>query len=330
MESSKIPLPVVAEKVKRIENLENKDQRKNENVKETKKEETSMSEFMATISMNIATLVNSLNQLDKKFDNKIDEIKEQMDPAKITEIANKVDDIEKTVEVNSRNIQSNTESMELVMSRLARLEREQEISIRKETNPPARNIPPAQNETSFRDIMQQQRIETGTRPKERNTLPANRNSESTRPNERNIQTRVKESVERANKNLVNTCPIDVMSEAKRKVGLDPVTEQMIREWIEDSDSRENDTPDKIFKGSSNHIARVNAAVTFIEDKLRIPVTEIMIKDVKMCRDPRKEILWIESDERFVRRVFYKASIIKDESIRIVQYTPHETFIEKWL
>ena len=81
-------------------------------------------------------------------------------------------------------------------------------------------------------------------------------------------------------------------------------------------------------GSANHVARVNSAVSFIEDKLRITMTDITIKDVKMCRNPGKQILWIESEERFVKRLFYKASILQDETIRIVQYTPHETFDRK--
>ena len=128
--------------------------------------------------------------------------------------------------------------------------------------------------------------------------------------------------------IVNTCPIDVMSDAKRKVGIKPITEEDIRNWIEDDESRENDSRDKVFKGSSNHVARMNAALTFLEDKLRIPLSEIRIKDVKMCRNPEKQILWIESDERFVKRAFYKSSILQDKSINVIQYTPMKHLREK--
>ena len=48
----------------------------------------------------------------------------------------------------------------------------------------------------------------------------------------------------------------------------------------------------------------------------------------MCRKPEKEILWIESEERFIKRIFYKAAIMQDEDIRVIQYTPHETFERK--
>ena len=134
---------------------------------------------------------------------------------------------------------------------------------------------------------------------------------------------------RAKLNIVNTCPMDVMMEAKRKVGIAPITEQNIRDWIEDDDAREHDTAKKIYKSPIHHTPRMNAAISFLEGKLGIPLSEIYIKDVKMCTKPENGILWVESTERFTKRIFYKASIVQDSNIRTLQYSPTETYHRKY-
>ena len=149
-----------------------------------------------------------------------------------------------------------------------------------------------------------------------------------RPDSIRMEKRIENSHVRASLNIVNTCPEDVMSEARRKIGIAPVTAEKIREWVVDEDAKENDTDTKLFKSNFHHQARFNAALTFLEDKLHIPFNEIDILDVKMCRNPEKGILWLECNENLVKRIFYKASILQDQTIRTVQYTPHETFKRK--
>ena len=119
-----------------------------------------------------------------------------------------------------------------------------------------------------------------------------------------------------------------MNEAKRKVGISPVTEEMIRSWVEDTEARNNDEAMKLFKSPVHHVPRVNTALSFFEDLLRIPIHEIEIIDVWMSNKPENGIMWIKADERFVKRVFYKASIVRDPQIKIWQYTPHETLKQK--
>ena len=39
-------------------------------------------------------------------------------------------------------------------------------------------------------------------------------------------------------------------------------------------------------------------------------------------------MWMETDPRLVKPIFYKASILQDSTIKTIQYTPHETFNRK--
>ena len=140
--------------------------------------------------------------------------------------------------------------------------------------------------------------------------------------------RLEESRNRAKLNIVNTCPEDIMNESKRKIGIAPITADNIRDWVEDEDSQENDQDTKLFKANSHHIPRMNAAVMILEEKLKNPMSEIVLIDAKICREPEKGIMWLECSESFVKRIFYKASILQDPTIRTIQYTPHETFKRK--
>ena len=250
-----------------------------------------------------------------------------MDPAKIELICSKVNNIENVTAANSEKIKENSDTLDLVMSRIARLEKEIDDKDKATNTDENKEDPP-----SLARIMNEQSKETGTRPRKNPVNPSSRNipiqSNQNRNKEPSKRQRIEESNQKYRMNLVNTNSTDVMCEAKRKIGLAPISESMIRAWIEDKDARDNDTPDKVSKGSSNHVARVNTAIDFLEDKLFIPLSDIYIKDVKMCRNPDKGILWIESDEKFIRRIFYKASIIQSDYIRVIQYTPHKTFCRK--
>ena len=175
--------------------------------------------------------------MDKKLEDKFNEVNGKIDPARIVMIEEKVTTIERTLEENSTKIKENADTLETVMTRIVRLERETE-----EKNNRQRNLIPqgGREGTSFRDIMTEQEKETGARRKN-NKASANRNqtvrkndNKSPRRNreQKDDRRKLKESEIRSDNNIINTCKIDVMSEARRKVGLYPIKEDDIREWIE--------------------------------------------------------------------------------------------------
>ena len=138
--ASKIPTPVgnpkfqenpeppkVAEAVKKLESNEVDETKKNDPGKSSKKEkEPTLKEYMAAMTANIAMLVNSISTIDKKMEDQFKEVKDQIDPAKLENICNQVENIAKTTNDNSTKIEANTKTLESVMSRVVQLERERE------------------------------------------------------------------------------------------------------------------------------------------------------------------------------------------------------------
>ena len=145
-EPSKIPIPVacqskndndipkVAEVVKKLETNEKEyeDGKRSTGKREpTMKEiQKDMKDMMSTMTTSIAMLVNSINVLDRKFDDKFDKMTQQINPEKIDAMIKKIDNIEKETKDNNSKIQENSEALELVMTRIARIERENATEVR--------------------------------------------------------------------------------------------------------------------------------------------------------------------------------------------------------
>ena len=48
----------------------------------------------------------------------------------------------------------------------------------------------------------------------------------------------------------------------------------------------------------------------------------------MCRIPEHGVMRVETTEKFIKRVFYKASIVEKSSIISIQFSPTETWHRK--
>ena len=107
-------IPNVAEAVKKLESsqVDNEEPKKSDGNKPSMKtKEPTMKEILAMMNANIATLVNQINQVETKMDIKFEEVKSQMDPAKLASIETKVDEISTKTKEKSEKIEENSNTL---------------------------------------------------------------------------------------------------------------------------------------------------------------------------------------------------------------------------
>ena len=88
------------------------------------------------------------------------------------------------------------------------------------------------------------------------------------------------------------------------------------------------TDEEIFKDTKHDYARKMAAYDLLENDLKFKTNEIEISEVKMCHNFFEGILWITVNENNVRRIFSRASIIKNRNIRLFNFIPQQLYRRK--
>ena len=113
--------------------------------------------------------------------------------------------------------------------------------------------------------------------------------------------------------------------AKRRVGLYPVSLNHIRKH---SDVK-NDDDVETFNGEHYDVARHNAAIEYLEVELRFYPNEVQVNGTKVASNKESMILWIETTESNVRKIFSRvASLSKDKNLKIYNYFPRELWARK--
>ena len=117
---------------------------------------------------------------------------------------------------------------------------------------------------------------------------------------------------------------DVMREAASNIGIGNVSDANIRRFSKRQDAHRFPN-EEVFKGEKFASARSLFVEFYLTQIMRFHPNEIRFKNIRMCREPEKGILWIQSDPVFIKSMNLKAASLKNKEINLVMFTPGEAF-----
>ena len=112
--------------------------------------------------------------------------------------------------------------------------------------------------------------------------------------------------------------------AKTKLGLYPVTLDNIRHFSFDKSILTTEE----FNEDKHNEARIDAAKEFIEIELKLDQNEINIENAKLAPKADSKILWINTTEHNVKKLYARAAAIKNKNIQLFTYYPAELWERK--
>ena len=108
---------------------------------------------------------------------------------------------------------------------------------------------------------------------------------------------------------------------KEKLGIFPIKPWHLRECYR-GDSDPDLIPDIDFLTRPEYSnERCEAAVAFLHKELSFGKNDIKIRDARMARDPGSMIMWIDTTEASVKRIYHRAAQIKNKDIQLITYFP---------
>ena len=109
-----------------------------------------------------------------------------------------------------------------------------------------------------------------------------------------------------------------------KVGISPITIDDIRQFSQDKEATDEDLV-SFFQFIK---ARLLAAQNFLSNQLMFQEGEIEIKTLKMSTNIQSKVMWIETGELNVRRIFHRMKNLRNPAIQLINYIPPELWERK--
>ena len=117
---------------------------------------------------------------------------------------------------------------------------------------------------------------------------------------------------------------DVMRESASNIGIGNVSDSNIRRFPKRPDVHRF-SKEEVFKGEKFSSARSLFVEFFLLQIMKFQPHEIRFRNVRMCREPEKGILWIQSDPSFIKSMNIKAATLRNREINLVMFTPGAGF-----
>ena len=115
---------------------------------------------------------------------------------------------------------------------------------------------------------------------------------------------------------------NTISQAKKVIGLYPVTRRDIAYWVLTEENVRNISDDDIFRNDKYSDARTEAANDFLYSKLSLRIGEVDILKTKMSNNLYSSVLWVTlSRQNDVTKVFWRPAQLKTRYIRIMTFFP---------
>ena len=116
---------------------------------------------------------------------------------------------------------------------------------------------------------------------------------------------------------------EIMKVMSTTVGLKNITSDEIKKWAHHKsvDAINHTDSDTVLYGSEFEEARNNLVYRRLHFDLQMPQSRIKNFTTRMCKKKEEKILWIQSDEDFIRKIYVQASQVKNPDIELMQFTP---------
>ena len=251
-----------------------------------------------------------IEQINAKFEDTNQRIYDNARDGKLTNM--KISEVESMINENNENLAKENQRTSLMMKEIEKIK------------------------NNVRKLSDEVRITNGDKDdqdteddkNEKNKKKINKNKETTNKDEHSAEdpkvveeVMVRDTERRYDEQREN----DI---ARKKVGVWPVTAFDIREANNDNEDIFNATDDELFRDPKFANARCEAAINFLHLELKFNKNDILVVDAYMARDPETKILWIETTELSVKKIFQKAARIRNRDVRILTFFPRHLFNKK--
>ena len=147
------------------------------------------------------------------------------------------------------------------------------------------------------------------------------------PNERQVLPAV-QPVVRQPENDQNTRQLRMdLARARRCVGISPITKEDLLLFCSDTPVKDV-KDDELFHGDSHGNTRKKAAEDYLENWLCFNHNDITIENTKMAKDPTTKIMWIQTTEANVNKIYRKAASVKNNKVRLHTFFPSQVWERK--
>ena len=115
-----------------------------------------------------------------------------------------------------------------------------------------------------------------------------------------------------------------MTEAASTIGIKGIDDEQIRRWSGEASAADlrKDGSEKVYKDKKYAHGRTNLSRSIFIEKFLFPPEETpkLIK-AWMCKEPRKGIMWVQTNRDFTKKLFMRAAYLKSPAINIIPFTP---------
>ena len=126
------------------------------------------------------------------------------------------------------------------------------------------------------------------------------------------------------KDEIMTKKMNIVSNASKKIGLFPIAIDNVRKFS----SNKYGLDGECYNTEDNRDARIMAGDEFLAKELKFNPREIDISDARLATKDESKILWITSTKDNIKRIYKRIANVRNNSIRIILFTPKEMWKRK--